>query len=177
MTDLLELVKYGDRFQNEVAEKIISQLEDRIGEGLLKVAPKLLCDDRPAIRAATLNVIAGYNLEVEWQTVKEALVLLADDEPLVRRAAIAVLRATGFGPTGQPAIFDLIRCLADSSLENRAAAFEALDEMGGAIDADGYLLIADFLGHEEEGVRSVALELLVTKGQEDLVRAIAPAMS
>jgi hypothetical protein len=172
-THRLELVKFGDPFENEVVEHIASESEDVLDDGMLNIAITLLADDRPDVRAAALNVLAecGSSWPLEQEIAVGVLRCLGDGEPLVRRAALRVARLTIRSDGCKSFVYDLIRCIGDRDSGNRDAAIELLiEEFTGAFDFEHCLVLAEYVAHPDSVTRGAAREMLVTAGQEELVR-------
>jgi hypothetical protein len=172
-THLLELVKSSDRFENEVAEYVIAEMQDVLDDDMLSIAIKLLADDRPEIRAAALNVVdeCGSNWPLEKNVAEEVLRCLRDSDPHVRRAALQVARRTIGSDGCESFVYDLIQCIGDRDSDNRDAAIELLiEEFTGAFDFEHCLVLAEYVVHPDSVTCGAAREMLVTAGQEELVR-------
>lgn len=170
MMSLLELADFDDPDESKIAEWIGDELEMMQNDCMVELALGFLVDKDPAMRASALNVIVkcSDSWPLEDMYAATGLACLSDRDPRVRRAAIHLASKTI--SSCEQALGDLIQCLEDRDAENRGAAFRVLIEEGHGLNQRDYFLLGEYLGHEEESVRSRAREILIQRGQEELVR-------
>ncbi len=160
MQFLFDLLNSNDSTQKYAAEEILSELDKPLTTLFLTLLKETLHDDRWEIRCTALKLFSQYLHNADDVCFPDVSELIFDPIEEVRLAAI------DYGHISNTALID---ALADSSYRVRRAAHESLTKRGGLDPGDCFHL-AEYLSRGDSGLREMTRDLLLSNGQEQLLR-------
>ena len=164
MERFLKLLSSANPQDRQLAFELCTELVFVPDEEFYSELADLLGTASSAAKVTILELLEHYEEWTDTRRSSEVLDLLDHQDDAVRLAAFRYIKATYFRPSATT----MLDSLGDSVDEIRQIVTEFLQDL--VLCDKEFFEVAEYLGHDNQEVREEAREMLLSNGQEDLVK-------